>query len=453
MAHCILVNGIWYKPNHYCSRSVGAYAIKHWASHFNFKVKVIDYAQWLGDSLTELVIQRITSETLVVGFSISYWPTDGSIPGNIRRLILRLREDYPYIKIILGGARKPKTASDIEFDQIFIRESEDAFVNYLQVLTGQASRHFFNKKFDVTQLNHRFDESDAILFDEVLPIELGRGCIFKCKFCAHDNLGKPKGTYQRNHNLILDEMVYNKERFGVTRYNFVDDTINEDRDKVIRLSKMSQDLGFEVQWQGYLRADLLWSNPESIDQLRESGIQSAYFGIETFNREAALAIGKGWSATHAKIFLSKLSRLWNIPLGTNFIVGLPGEDLSSLKDTLDWCLEHPIGGYQFVALTLYTEYDGVQSEFTKSYADYGYVVEDKRSWSNKYMTNAEAGIICKQFNGILESHNVVTSWGLMNARNIGVPPLGLKKSEYLGYVREHAPSFVKRYVNLLNQSE
>ena len=112
MAHCILVNGIWYDPNHYCSRTVGAYAIKHWASHFNFKVKVIDYAQWLGDSLTELVIDRITHETLVIGFSISFWPTSGIIPVNIRNLILRIKEDYPHIKLVLGGARKPKKALD-----------------------------------------------------------------------------------------------------------------------------------------------------------------------------------------------------------------------------------------------------------------------------------------------------------------------------------------------------
>lgn len=452
MAHCILVTGIWYEPNHYCSRTMGAYALKHWASQFGFTSQVIDFAPWLGSDLTKIVTERVTKETLVVGFSISFWPTNGLVPTNIQELVEVLRAAYPWVKIVIGGARKPKRDLGITFDQVFSGASEDSFVRYLQDLSGNSVRHLFNKKFDITKLAHRFDVNDAILDDEVLPIELGRGCVFKCKFCAHENLGKAKGTYQREHRLLLEELSYNKEKFNVSRYNFVDDTINEDQDKVSRLGRLPQDLGFSMQWQGYMRADLIWSNPNAVQQLKESGVQSTFFGIETLNRTAALAVGKGWSAKHAKKFLPQVHKDLGIPISANFIVGLPGEDRESLKDTLAWCLDNPIGSYQFVALTLYTEYEGVQSEFTRSYKDYGYTVGEPGTWhwNNGIMSNLDAVEICRDFNAQLLPRNQITSWRLFNARNLG-DPTGVAGSDYFDYIGAHAPGFISRYKERLAQ--
>ena len=142
-----------------------------------------------------------------------------------------------------------------------------------------------NVKFDITTSDHRFDDADCILPNEVLPIELGRGCMFKCKFCSTPNKGKRKSTYQRNYQNILDEIQWNKEQFGVTRYNFLDDTVNEDPIKLLNLSKIKEHLGFGIIWNGYIRADLIWSNQKTAEYLIDSGMRTCYMGIETFNKD------------------------------------------------------------------------------------------------------------------------------------------------------------------------
>lgn len=359
MRHIVFLNGIWPNrsetPGSNFTRAISCYQLKHWLSHFNFKSQIIDFCQLLtSDEIFRLLEQFVSPKTLAIGISTTFWPTDKIIPANLLDVINRAREKWPHLKIISGGARKPWNPE--LFDKHFIGESENQLVEWCQHLTGKSS--LLNKKFNIVNLNHRFDDTDAILENEALPIELGRGCIFKCKFCSHHNLGKAKFTYQRDFNLILDEMRHNYENFGTTKYMFLDDTVNEDLDKIKNLSTVSNTLGINLEWTGYLRADLVWSKSESAELLLESGLRSCFFGIETFHPAAGKSIDKGWGSKHGKEYIPKLyNDIWNkkINIHVNLIAGLPYETMDSLHESLRWCKENDIGYHRFVPLTLYIE--------------------------------------------------------------------------------------------------
>ena len=57
----------------------------------------------------------------------------------------------------------------------------------------------------------RFEKNDFILPGESLPLELSRGCIFKCRFCQYPNIGKDKDDLELElidfglEDIILDE--------------------------------------------------------------------------------------------------------------------------------------------------------------------------------------------------------------------------------------------------------
>ena len=78
-----------------------------------------------------------------------------------------------------------------------------------------------------------------------------------------------------------------------------------------------------------------------MDAMLESGFIAGWFGIESFNIEAAKRIGK--KAEHAKELLTilreKSSKIW---ITTNMIIGLPGETLDSLEETLQWLKKQKI---------------------------------------------------------------------------------------------------------------
>jgi radical SAM superfamily enzyme YgiQ (UPF0313 family) len=401
----------------------------------------------------ELTSRFVSSKTKFIGISTSFW-YDNNIPDNINEFINDFRQLFPGIKIIFGGARADSEFLKSVADMTIVGEAENKL---LELIKG----HNVFKKFDITTLAHRFTEKDCIVDGEVLPIELGRGCIFKCKFCGHHNLGKPKNTYQRCFHEIESEIIYNHEKFKTSKYMFLDDTVNEDIDKVKNLSLIPEHTGVNIQWTGYLRADLLWSFEDSPEMLLKSGLKSCFFGIETFNKKAATSIGKGWSSKHGKTFLKELhTDIWDkkINIWNNFIIGLPHESRKDLEDTLEWCLENPMGEHKFVGLNLYSNRTdtGGRSEFSKNPELHGYSFNSFGKWKNDHFDQDSAVDLCNEFNSRINSahKNKMSSWQLFDLINCGInidTLMMLPSSAFNSISNLPFKSFLKKYTDSLKK--
>jgi hypothetical protein len=431
----------------YNFRSIGPYQLKHWLSQFGFTSQVIDFCQLMtADEIMELIAQFVGPETTTLGCSTTFWPYD-SDPTNLVEVIARCRDKYPNLRIIGGGQKFPVDNS--LFDKFFGKYSEDTLADWLL----SSSNH---RVFDITKLQHRFDTTDCISDYEVLPIELGRGCVFKCEFCSTPNIGKEKSTYQRQFQLILDEMRWNKEQFGTTKYCFLDDTINEDHEKVINLSNLPQSLGFDIEWTGYLRADLIWARKEE-ELLLRSGMKSCFFGIETFNQDAGKAIHKGWGAKYGKEYLPALYHdHWKeaINIHCNFIVGLPGETWESLTNTFEWCKQTEIGLHNFNALNLSQDKTQLYtSEFERNSVRFGFKNIKVGYWEHPTMNSKEARLSSHKYNIELDNHtNRLSAWRLFNAVNLNVPVQVAKQwmmSDYNNFYATAISTFKQNYINKL----
>ena len=419
------------------TRPIGVYQLSHWLGKHGEPSQVIDFCQWYSAeqlvSLTELFIK---TDTAYIGVSTAFWQEH--IPKNILDAINQIRQQYPKIKFVFGG---PRVHIYSQYADIVIRG--EAETQLLSLLGGPMVR------FDITQLDHRFSARDAIQSGEVLPIELGRGCVFKCKFCAHHNLGKPKHTYQRCFHLVEEEIAYNYEHFNTTVYNFLDDTVNEDPVKVQRLSKIKQRTGVDLKWNGYLRADLIWNKPDTAEQLLQSGLSSCFFGIETLHRAAGDSIGKGWASRHAKQFLPQLYKdMWHeeISIWCNFIIGLPGETEQDLENTLEWCKANPLGRHKFVSLTLYQD-QSATSEFSRNPQAHGYNFTSKDKWFSEHMTQAKSKLLERKFNQELNTHNRPTSWILFDLLNCKRDRTQLTAQDIKRLHRDYRDCWSKEYGN------
>lgn len=415
-------------------RSIGAYQVAHHCREHGYVVQVIDFTDFFNkQELVDIVTKLLSNNLLAIGISTTFYSAldeendpklSVNAGSNLRGLVaideklsavFNVAKDFnPNIKIIAGGANSWQVVGNDNFDAVFHGYSEQAVVEYLQSLEHKRPKTLHPKLrdqeivngdlyyFDIEQLNHRYIESDIILDGETLPIEIGRGCIFKCKFCSYPLNGKKKNDYIRNYDLLKEELEYNYTTFGVTNYFFTDDTFNDSTEKIVALHKVFTSLSFKIGFVCYLRADLLYHHPKQITLLKEMGLNSVVFGVESLHHGAAKAIGKGMHPEKLKKFLLDLYYThWkeSVSITCSMIIGLPGETEEHVREVHTWFrTEGKDLCDSWWPLTISSK-GHYQSEFDKQHEKYGYVLEGEE-WTSKIMSYRQAYKLSQEFNHV-----------------------------------------------------
>ena len=432
-------------------RSIGAYQVAHHCRKNDITCQVIDFVDLFElDDLENIILSFVTDKTLAIGVSTTFFykadttekfidknqKVDEIISPELRELLVKVKSKFPNLKFIGGGASSYKLEEDLLFDVIFHGYSEQSVVEYIQELKGLKKKKLYPKKqnqiiidgmlshFDIQTLDHRWSISDCVLSSETLPIEISRGCIFKCNFCSYPLNGKKKFDYLRDPELIKDELIYNYENFRTTNYFFTDDTFNDSTQKLENLHKILTQLPFKIKFTTYLRIDLIHAHKEQIQLLKEMGLGSCFFGIETLNHESGKIIGKGMRPELVKEFLLELHNdHWysEIPFTCSFIIGLPKEDKASIINTHTWIRTTPFNDLWFPLFIRKGEKYYYYSEFETNYEKYGYKLDDQGYWYNDIMNFQEALVLSEEFNSVgLYYDSKPSSWILFGLLSYGL---------------------------------
>ena len=445
-----------YHPTVY--RTIGAYKIANVCRKEGLSTKVIDHVlHFSTEELIEALRIYIDDKTSILAISTTFVVSIGGMPENVINAIAVISKEFSNLKIIMGGyyTHVSRKISDFNTHAVITEYGEDIFRDVVNFICKNQPEPPFTIDFNTntnklikvysTPLTHshnietdnfRFHPDDNIVKGESLPLEVSRGCIFKCKFCNHLLLGRGKLDYLRNFELIREELIYNYENWGTQSYYVICDTFNDTEYKMIEWHKMISSLPFKIKYTAYLRADLLDKFKDVPYLLKESGLISAFHGIESLNRASALAVGKGWSGTRAKEYIPELyHNIWKKEVfqTLSFIVGLPGETKESVRSTLDWFNENNLQHIIFQPLYL-TNIKGIknQSEFERDSEKYGYSFDNTyaiqgkgilSNWKNDYWSCEEVLEFLKtDIAPNLGKNHQLSSWLIVEYMGLGIPP-------------------------------
>lgn len=439
-------------------RTLGAYKIAHYTRAAGYDTQVIDHIMFLSESqLRACLLKYMTTSTLAIGISTTFM-RDPDRPGHERVLpphlitvLNEITDQFPDVKLIFGGygTALMTNASKNEYIRrpyaIIQQYGEDTFVDVLNHLRGTGTeppwiianvtrnspyttiKHYTGPvtvRFNIETDAFKFVKHDAIMPNETLPIEISRGCIFKCKFCNHLLLGRGKLDYLRDFDLIRQELMHNYENWGTTNYFVICDTFNDTEYKMQAWHKMVMSLPFKINWTSYLRADLLHRFPDVPYMLAETGLFSCYHGIETLGEQASQVIGKGWSGKSAREYLPKLyHEIWNKQVfqTLSFIVGLPGDTADSIVDTAQWFNSNDLYNMSWHPLGLSSTKVANASEFERNAAQYGYTFTSRHEWKNELWTSQTAfKFATEHLAQLTDPFNAKHgSWKIMQLRQMG----------------------------------
>jgi hypothetical protein len=344
-------------------KTAGPYRIATELREAGYTVQVIDisHLQDFNGMVKQILKKFIDKKTLWIGFSLNFfWEVWGypyfateiehneykkqnpDYDTHIKNFINFCRSINPNIKFITGGVRL-FDFSDFGFTHFQghvdkeIVDFTNSLVSDKNFITPNIIKNYEFKDFYKSKLH--YTDHDMFNGDRALPIEISRGCIFKCKFCSYPLNGKTKGDFIKDFNIIYDEFVYNYEKFGITHYMFSDDTYNDSIQKMTDLyNKVFSRLPFKISFSAYVRLDLINRFPETADILKDSGLKSAICGIETLDPVAAKLIGKGTNPQLLVDFMRGLKEdKWkNIISQSGWIIGFPSETKQSILNFIKW---------------------------------------------------------------------------------------------------------------------
>lgn len=432
-------------------RPYGPYQLAWYLRKFNYQVQVADFLYFQPEEqIYKIIGNLITPNTRIVGLGMMvdfFNPSTKVYIKKFENVIRYIRKNYKDVTIIAGSPLAYYLCRFYKnkelFDYFFFGHAEDgvlALANHLyrggpapqfEIVDGnrviRESFSNYESKFQIEDCVHRWDDSDYIQPGETLPLELSRGCMFKCKFCQYPHIGKNKKDFNRRLECVKEEIIDNYNRWGVTNYYMLDDTFNADQTRIKEFSEMVSKLPFKINYVTYLRIDLLYSFPESQDILYESGLRGAFLGIETLNPQAGKLIDKPWGSKYAKEKLPELYHdKWKkeVSIRSGWIAGLPPQTLDELLETNKWLIETETPAWSWFSLFLnkdsFSEY---RSDFDRNAEEYGFkwkVFDGRTYWKTDYCDALKARDWQIQLNNESKEHQKIACWQLFEFANYGI---------------------------------
>jgi hypothetical protein len=468
----------------YLSRSVGIYRIAHYLREHGLDIEVIDYANhWTLLELQELFKLRYTTDTKFIGFShmFSMWAVV------LEDFCAWVKLNYPHVSIISGSSVNPAFSSNY-IDYYIKGFGELAIVKLLNYIISNGGKPQFvfgarNKIIDanatcpaypMSSLMVKYEDRDFIEPHETLGIEFARGCKFKCHFCNFPVIGV-KGDYSRDADDARIQLQDAYDRFGVTKYTVADETFNDRHEKITKFADVIESLDFDPWFVGYIRADLLITRKEDKEELLRMNFLGHFYGVETFNKQAAKAVGKGFDSDKMMSGLVNIKRYYNTHSeqyrGTlGLIIGLPHEPINSIRTTKQWLIDN----WQQEAFTVYPlnipKGNTVkESIISQDFQKYGYTETNSNSklnkigilynnnnndfvmWENEHMDVHIADDLVTEFINIRENNDFRPGSFTLSRRL--VKPLDIKErvalqyNEFLSLTDRNISSYIYKKLN------
>lgn len=166
---------------------------------------------------------------------------------------------------------------------------------------------------------------------KTIHIQMSRGCYQRCVFCIEH-------VYWKKYRYRSAENVFNEIELrldsGYNGFKFCDSTLNGNIRELKRLCELIIEGGLDIGWVGSFRCREGMTK-DLIKKMKKAGCRCGIFGVESGSQKILNLMRKGYRVNVIERCLRNFHNA-GIMTHVNLIVGFPGENEKTLKETLEF---------------------------------------------------------------------------------------------------------------------
>jgi len=246
------------------------------------------------------------------------------------------REEYDFTIVEIAQGKPLAEVDGITWrgpDGAFIRNKDREMIEDMDVLPMVSP--IYRRDLDLTKYYGGYQRHPYVSF------YTGRGCKSRCTFCLWPQTISGHRYRHRTVPKVIEEVKYIlKEMPEVKEIFFDDDTLADAHDFVVELSGELAKLGFgqkgfDITWGCNAKANV----PQPVlKAMKEGGCRVLLVGYESGNQKILHNIKKGLRTDVARQF-TKDAHALGLTIHGTFILGLPGETLETIEETIRYAIE------------------------------------------------------------------------------------------------------------------
>jgi anaerobic magnesium-protoporphyrin IX monomethyl ester cyclase len=204
----------------------------------------------------------------------------------------------------------------------------------------------------------------------VAQVWLSRGCPYKCTFCVWPQVVFGNNKYRtRTLDEALDDIEHLINHHGCESFYFDDDTTNVGAKRMLELAAGIKKRGLDAYpWSMMARADCM--NDEMLDALKDAGLYSIKYGVESISEALVDSCEKGTNLKKFRRAIEYTKEL-GIKLHLTFMFGIPEETEETIDETLQFAMDIAPESAQF---SLCTPFPG--TKFYRQCEENGWLITD-----------------------------------------------------------------------------
>ena len=236
-------------------------------------------------------------------------------------------------------------------------------------------------------------KSSATSAVEYLPMLTSRGCPFGCHYCPYP-ITQGAAFRFRSPGNVVDEIEHLTRDLGIRYIIFRDPMFSLRQDRVVAICREIRRRGIEVRWKCETRVDCL--NETTLREMAAAGCEGINFGIESADVEIQAKSGRKPIKQERIIETVSLCRQLGIRTFGFFIVGLPGDTVQTVLESIRFAIDLQPTWVQFNAASplIGTPLRGwALSRGLATDDEYSYKTSHEATMGNENLTKEQVGAL------------------------------------------------------------